>query len=72
VLHKALRHGDVLEEFEVQLYAFFYLGTRWRWMVSFTGRFTPRERAPGTHWIGGWVGPKAGQDLVSKRKTPSP
>jgi len=18
--------------------------------------FTPRERAPGTHWIGGWVG----------------
>jgi hypothetical protein len=21
------------------------------------GRFTPRERAPGTHWIGGWVDP---------------
>jgi hypothetical protein len=19
-------------------------------------RFTPRERVPGTHWIGGWVG----------------
>jgi len=22
-------------------------------------RFTPRERAPGTHWIGGWVDPRA-------------
>jgi hypothetical protein len=26
--------------------------------VSRPGRFTPKERAPGTHWIGGWVGPK--------------
>jgi hypothetical protein len=25
-------------------------------------RFTPRERAPGTHWIGGWVVPRAGLD----------
>jgi hypothetical protein len=31
----------------------------------------PRERAPGTHWIGGWMGPRAGLDTVSKRKTPS-
>jgi hypothetical protein len=22
----------------------------------------PRERAPGTHWIGGWVGPRADLD----------
>jgi hypothetical protein len=22
-------------------------------------RFTPKERAPGTHWIGGWVGPQS-------------
>jgi hypothetical protein len=30
------------------------LDTRWRWTVSFTpGRFTPRERVPGTQWIGG-------------------
>jgi hypothetical protein len=29
------------------------------WSASRTGRFTPRERAPGTHWIGGWVGPRA-------------
>jgi hypothetical protein len=32
----------------------------------------PRERAPGTHWIGGWVGPRAVPDVVVKRKIPSP
>jgi hypothetical protein len=32
------------------------------WSASRTGRFTPGERAPGTHWIGGWVGPRAGLD----------
>jgi hypothetical protein len=36
------------------------------------GRFAPRERAPGTHWIGGWVGPRAGLNTVVKRKIPSP
>jgi len=30
------------------------LGTRWsKWLASCTGRFIPRERAPGTHWMGG-------------------
>jgi hypothetical protein len=28
----------------------------------------PGERAPGTHWIGVLVGPKAGLDNVEKRK----
>jgi hypothetical protein len=42
------------------------------WSTSRPGRFTPRERAPGTHWIGGWVGPRAGLDAVVKRKIPSP
>jgi hypothetical protein len=56
-----------------KLQAFFDLGTRWGWVVSFTPRlFYPRERAPGTHWIGGWVGPRAGPDMVLKWKTPSP
>jgi hypothetical protein len=31
-------------------------------------RFTPEESEPGTHWIGGWVGPKAGLDEVKKIK----
>jgi hypothetical protein len=35
------------------------------WSVSHPGRFTPWESAPGTHWIGGWVGPTAS---LEKRK----
>jgi hypothetical protein len=42
------------------------------WSTSRHGRFTPRERALGTHWIGGWVGPRAVLDAVVKRKIPSP
>jgi hypothetical protein len=34
------------------------------WSSSRPGRFTPRERVPGNHWIGGWVGPRAGLDTV--------
>jgi hypothetical protein len=40
--------------------------------ASRPGRFTPREGAPGTHSVGGWVGPRDGLDMVSKRKIPSP
>jgi hypothetical protein len=37
--------------------------------VSITpSRFTSEERATGTHWIGGWVDPRAGLDTVEKRK----
>jgi hypothetical protein len=35
------------------------------WSASCPGSFTPRERAPGTHWIGGWVGPRA---VLCKRR----
>jgi hypothetical protein len=37
------------------------LGTLKRRLVSFTfwAAFPPKERAPGTNWIGGWVGPRA-------------
>jgi hypothetical protein len=34
------------------------------WSASRPYRFTPRERGPGTHWIGGWVGPRAVLDAV--------
>jgi hypothetical protein len=43
-----------------------------KWSASRLGRFTPAERAPGTHWIGGWVGPRAGLDNVVKRKFVQP
>jgi hypothetical protein len=36
-------------------------------VVSFTPRpLYPRERAPGTHSIGGWVDPRAGLDEMEK------
>jgi hypothetical protein len=31
--------------------------------ASRPGRFTHGERAPGTHYTGGWVGPRAGLDM---------
>jgi len=42
------------------------------WSASLPGRFTPRERDPDTHWIGGWMGPEAGLDAAVKRKFPRP
>jgi hypothetical protein len=32
------------------------------------GRFSAGEMAPGTHWIGGLVGPRTGLDDVERRK----
>jgi len=41
---------------EVQFHAFLTLALdKGEWSASSPSRFTPRERAPGTHWIGGWV-----------------
>jgi hypothetical protein len=31
----------------------------------------PRDTAPDTHWIGGWMGPRAVLNTVAKRKIPS-
>jgi hypothetical protein len=42
------------------------------WSTSRPGSFTPRERDPGTHWIGGCVGPRTGLDAVVKKKFPAP
>jgi hypothetical protein len=42
------------------------------WLISHAGRFNPRERAPDTHWIGGWVGPTAGLDAMAKTKNSIP
>jgi hypothetical protein len=39
------------------------------WPASRPGHFTPGESAPGTHWIGGWVDPRAGLDV---EKIPDP
>jgi hypothetical protein len=48
------------------------LGTR-RWASCFTSwPLYPWEGASTTHWIGGWMGPRAGLDAVAKRKNPYP
>jgi hypothetical protein len=47
-------------------------------LPSRPGRFTPGERAPSTHWIGGWMDPRAGLDDLEKirdrtrTRTPTP
>jgi hypothetical protein len=38
------------------------------WSASRPGRSNPGERAPVTHWVGGWVDHRAGLDDVEKRK----
>jgi len=41
------------------------------WSVSRRRLFARRERAHGSHWVVGWMGPKAGLDAVStKTRTP--
>jgi hypothetical protein len=58
---------------EVQLHAFLTSALDGgEWSASRPGRFTPREKAPFTHWIGGSVGPRADLDAVVKRKISSP
>ena len=46
----------------------FNLSTRWRWVISFTFRpLYPLTINPGTHWIRGWVGPRASVKALEKR-----
>jgi hypothetical protein len=68
----ARRHEDVLGE---QRYSSTHSLTSAldgaEWSASRPGRFTPKERTLGTHWIGGWVGPRAVLEAVVNRKIPS-
>jgi hypothetical protein len=67
----APRHEGVLGEWRYSS-THCDFGTRLRWVVGFTPRLLyPMEGAPLTHWIGGWVGPRAVLDAM-KRKIPSP
>jgi hypothetical protein len=48
--------------------------TIWGWVANITprSRFTPGERNLGTHWLGGWVGHRAGLDTKARGKNPLP
>jgi hypothetical protein len=41
------------------------------WSALRSSHCNSRERVPGHHWIGCWVGPRAGLDAVAKRKISS-
>jgi hypothetical protein len=58
-------YGEVYIEIHIFLTSALVGG---EWSASRPGRFTTRERAPATHWIGGWVDPRAGLDDVEKWK----
>jgi hypothetical protein len=38
------------------------------WSVTRPGRFIPGEGGAGTHWIWGWLGPRASPEAVTKGK----
>jgi hypothetical protein len=62
-----VRHQDMQGERGGIFLLILNLGTRWMWLsVSPSDDFTPGEKAPVIHWILGWVGPGAGND-VSER-----
>jgi hypothetical protein len=43
----------------------------WESGASCPSCFTPDERVPSTHWIGGLMGPRASLDAVGKKKISS-
>jgi len=64
----APHHEDVLEEWSYNCtQSLTSAGDGGEWSASRPSRFTPIGRAPGTHWTGGWVGPRAGLDAVVRR-----
>jgi len=66
--HAMMTHGWVT----VYLHAFLTSALdRCEWSASGASRFIRRERTPGTNWIGGFVGPRAGLHVVANRKVPS-
>ena len=56
---------------EVEFYSLFNLGAQMvdGWSAPRPGRSTHRER-PGTHCIGGWVGPRNGLEGCGKSRPP--
>jgi len=70
--NSAPHHGGILEEWRYSSTHSLTALNGGEWSALRTGRFTLIERAPGTHWVGDWVGPRAVLDAVVKRKIPSP
>jgi hypothetical protein len=68
VLNKALCHEDTWESGGIAPPFMILALDGGEWSPLRPGHFTPRDRAPSTHWIGGWVDLKASLDAVECRK----
>jgi hypothetical protein len=67
LLYDAPQHENGGGGVNIQLHSFSALALDGgEWSVSRHGRFIPGERAPGTHWIGSYLGTRAGFDAVEK------
>jgi hypothetical protein len=62
---------EVYEEVGLLLHALLTLVLNGgEWWASRSGSFTTGERTPDTHWTGDLVSPRAGLDVVAKRRNP--
>jgi hypothetical protein len=61
----APRHGGVLGELR-------YSSTHSLTSAIYGGKWSASRPGRCTHWIGGWVGPRAFLEVIVKRKIPSP
>jgi hypothetical protein len=57
---------------EVELHALLTSALDGDESASRPGSFTSREKAPGTQWIEGWVGPTAGGEEKNSQPLPGP
>jgi hypothetical protein len=66
----ATRHGSAWGERRYSSYSFLTSALDGgEWSASRPGRALPPVKGtPGTHWTGGWVGPRAGLDAETRRK----
>jgi hypothetical protein len=72
-LKNASQHEGVLGEWRYSSTQFFISALDGsEWSVSRPERFTSRERAPGTHWIGGWGGGQSHSGRVCEEKITHP
>jgi hypothetical protein len=69
---RAPRLGGVLGEWRYSSTHSLTSALDGKWSASRPGRFTPRERDPGIHWIGGWGGPQSRSERGGEEKNSQP